>query len=153
MVKLVDAFYIGGTKNGAPLGEALVIINDKLKDNFRFTIKHNGAMLAKGFVVGICFEALFENDLFFDIAKKQNELARKLNEGLIKLKVPMYIECESNQIFPIFNNSVIEKLSKHLTYSLWEKREKNSVIRFVTNYLNTESDVEEALKVIKECLK
>ena len=79
-----DAFYIGGTKNGALLGEAIVVVNDALKENFRFSIKQNGGMYSKGFVAGIQFEALFTNDLFLKLAINANECAKLLYNELIK---------------------------------------------------------------------
>ncbi len=153
IAKYVDAFYIGGTKNGAPLGEALVIINDKLKENFRYNVKRNGGMLAKGFVPGICFEELFKNNLFFDIAKKQNKLAKMLSDGLNELKVPMLLECESNQVFPIFKKGIADKLSKFIEFNVWEERKDSTVVRFVTNFMHSEEDVKEALSIIEKYAK
>ncbi|MEE1072368.1 MAG: aminotransferase class I/II-fold pyridoxal phosphate-dependent enzyme, partial [Cellulosilyticum sp.] len=96
-----DAFYIGGTKNGALLGEAIVVVNDSLKENFRFSIKQNGGMYSKGFVAGIQFEALFTNDLFLKLSINANESAKLLYNELIKRGIKFQSECITNQIFPI----------------------------------------------------
>ena len=83
--KLVDVFYIGGTKNGALLGEAIIISNDSLKKNFRYSIKQRGALLAKGRILGIQFKELFKDDLFFSLGKHANLMASRLGEKIQEL--------------------------------------------------------------------
>lgn len=147
--KLVDVFYIGGTKNGLPLGEAVVIINEELKKNFRFSIKHFGGMYSKGFVLGLCFSSLFEDNLFFEIAKKENELAEKLYNDLTNIGIKMASCFETNQIFPILKNEIIEKLKEHIMFEVWEQKEFETTIRFVTSYMTTESEIKEVVNLIK----
>lgn len=110
--KLVDVFYIGGTKNGALLGEAIVINNEKMKENFRFHLKQKGALLAKGRVLGIQFLELFKNDLFFELGKHANAMATKIAKSIEKQGYEFLTKPVSNQIFPILPNTLIEKLSK-----------------------------------------
>lgn len=148
-----DAFYIGGNKNGLILGEALVITNKVLDEGIRYTIKTNGGLLSKGFVTGIEFNTLFEKNLFFEIAKKENEYAKILEEKLSSIGIKFLIQRESNQIFPIFDEKVVEKLEKQILFEIWEKNDNNVVIRFVTHYKTTISDIEETLEIIKKCLK
>lgn len=85
IVAMTDAFYIGGTKNGALIGEALVIANPLMKENFRYMIKNRGAMLVKGFVAGIQFEELFRDGLFFEMASHENQMAAVLRKGIEEL--------------------------------------------------------------------
>ena len=133
--ELVDVFYIGGTKNGALLGEAIVINNDELKVEFRRHMKQRGALLAKGRVLGAQFAELFKDDLFFDLAKHANELAEKLSNGVKELGYSFLTASTTNQIFPIFPNSLIEKLEKMYGFYKWcEVDNKSSAIRLVTSW-------------------
>ena len=136
-----DAFYIGGTKNGALLGEAIVVVNDSLKENFRFSIKQNGGMYSKGFVAGIQFEALFTNDLFLKLAHNANRCAKLLYNELIKRGIKFQSECITNQIFPIVSNEMYEKLKGIAYFELWEDLIDSKVIRFVCNFKTTTTDV------------
>ena len=149
---LVDAFYIGGTKNGLLNGEALVVNNKDIQEELRYSVKHFGGMYSKGYVAGIQFEALFEDGLLFKIGKHQNELAEYLVSELKKLNIEFMIECESNQLFPIFTKKQIEILKKHILFEIWEDRNDKAVIRFVTHFLLTKEEVKEAIKIIKNCL-
>ena len=150
LTKLVDVFYIGGAKNGLMLGEAVVIVKEEIKKDFRFMIKHLGAMYSKGFVAGINFEALFEDGLFFDIAKKENEQAQILYNELLKLGVKFDIVPETNQIFPIFKTNDVDKLSKYISFEVWERNGDETTIRFVTNYMTTDEDIYKTIKIVEE---
>lgn len=152
LAKYTDAFYIGGTKNGALLGEALVINNKTLQNDFRYSIKHFGGMYAKGFVAGIQFEVLFEDNLFFDIALKQNNLAYKLRNELIKLGLEFEIDSPTNQLFPIFKKELVKRLEKDIMFELWTEYEDKQCIRFVTNFLLEESDILKTIDIIRNAL-
>ena len=147
-----DVFYIGGAKNGALLGEALVVINDELKNNMRYSIKQNGGMYSKGFVAGIQFEELFKNNLYLKLATNSNECANLLNNKLIKLGVEMYEECETNQVFPIFTNEVYEKLKEFTIFELWEDLKDKKVVRFVCNFRTTKEEVLEFISELEKIL-
>jgi len=135
IIKLVDVFYIGGTKNGALLGEAVVIVNDNLKENFRFYMKQRGALLPKGRLLGIQFLELFKDDLFFEIGRHENEMATKLANEIINLGFKFLTEPVSNQIFPILHNNLIEKLSEKYSFHIWKKiNENESAIRLVCSW-------------------
>lgn len=143
---LFDAFYIGGTKNGALIGEALVICNDTLKSDFRYFIKQKGALLAKGRLLGIQFVELFKDNLFFQLAEHANQMAEKLAEGLKEINVPFLAESPTNQIFPIFTNEQVAELQKNYAFEIWEKVDKNrTVIRFVTSWATKEEAVEQLI--------
>ena len=140
LVNLCDAFYIGGTKNGALFGEALVICNDSLKEDFRYNIKQKGALLAKGRLLGIQFMELFKDDLFFNLAKHANEMAALIQDALIEENYKLLIKSPTNQIFPILPNSSIEKLREKYSFNTWEEYDENhTVIRLVTSWA-TEKD-------------
>lgn len=147
---LVDAFYIGGTKNGALLGEALVICKDEIKEDFRYLIKQRGALMAKGFVTGIQFETLFEDDLFFSLANHANKMAEKIANSLEELGYSFYTPPMTNQLFPILSNDILENLSKEFLYSI-EARvdEDNSAVRFVTSWATTEESVNKLVNFFK----
>lgn len=140
---LVDIFYIGGTKNGALLGEAMVIINDELKPNFRFLIKQHGSMLAKSRIIGIEFITLFENNLYFELAKNANNMAQQLNEFFKSKGVQMFVESPTNQIFPILSNSLIDKLRSKYSFETWSKfDEDHSVVRFVCSWATKQENID-----------
>lgn len=100
---------------GALFGECLVMINDELKTDFRYHIKQKGAMLAKGRLLGVQFDALFEGELYLEIGKHENECANILKEGLKKNGYSMYIESPSNQLFPIIDHEMLQKFIKNIS--------------------------------------
>lgn len=150
LAQLVDAFYIGGTKGGALMGEALVICKDSLKMDFRYHIKQKGALLAKGRLLGIQFEELFKDNLYFDLAGHANNMAVILKEGIEGLGYNFMIDSPSNQIFPIFSNGLIKKLEEKYLFIIWEKiDEENSAIRLVTSWATDKEKVLEFISDIK----
>lgn len=148
--RLLDAFYIGGTKNGALMGEALVIKKDSLKVDFRYHIKQKGAMLAKGRVLGIQFYELFKDDLFFELAEHANELAEKLTTALAEKGYRLLTQSSTNQVFPIISNKKIGELQKNYQFNIWEKIDKeHSAIRLVTSWATKEEEVEQFINDLK----
>ena len=142
-LKYSDAFYIGGTKNGALLGEALVIVNDHLKEDFRYFIKQKGALLAKGRVISIGFIELFRERLFFELAEHANQMANLLAHGIKSAGYSMLTDSTTNQIFPIFSNKVVEELKEQFDFSEWERIDENQVaIRLVTSWATPRIEVE-----------
>lgn len=154
LTSLVDAFYIGGTKNGALLGEALVICNDSLKEDFRFYLKQKGALLAKGRLLGIQFLELFRDDLFFDLARNANEMASLLHDGISKAGFEFLTHSPSNQIFPILPNALIAELQKGYSFHIWEKIDpEHSAIRLVTSWATQEEAVMAFIRDMKTALE
>lgn len=150
---LVDAFYIGGTKNGALLGEALVISNELLKEDFRFYMKQKGGLLAKGRVIGIQFVELFRDNLFFELAEHANQMAEKLKTGLVRENIQFLTNSPTNQIFPILPNPVINELSKKYSFHNWENVDSNqAAVRFVTSWATKEEAVDALLGDVKNLL-
>lgn len=143
IAELVDIFYIGGTKNGALLGEAMIIINDELKPNFRYSIKQRGSMLAKARIIGIEFITLLENNLYFDLARNANTMAQQLNTFFKENGIEMFMESSTNQIFPILSNSLIEKLRENYSFETWSKYdEQNTVVRFVCSWATKQENID-----------
>ena len=150
LAALCDAFYIGGTKCGAMLGEALVVPNNELLPNFFTVMKQEGSMLAKGRLLGIQFDTLFTNDLYLKIGKNALVLAEKIKATLVDNGYKLYLDSPTNQIFTIMDNSKLESLSKKVCFSLWEKYDDtHSLIRFATDWATKESDVDRLIEIIK----
>lgn len=147
MAELCDAFYIGGTKVGALFGEALVITNPALQEDFRYVIKQHGGMFAKGRLLGIQFLALLEDGTYFNIARHANELAEKIKQACIEKGYSFLTQSDTNQQFPILPNSVLEKLGSKYTYSVWQPMdETHSAVRFCTSWATKEEDVTSLIK-------
>ena len=147
--RLTDAFYIGGTKNGAMFGEAMVLVNDQLKRHFRSSMKQHGGILAKGRLLGVQFSALFEDGLWFQLATHANQQAKTLQDGLIAKGVPLMVHSPTNQLFPIFSNRQIQQLSEHFAFEIWGPwDETHSVIRLVTSWATTPETVSAFLQAI-----
>lgn len=147
LASLTDAFYIGGTKNGALLGEAYVICNPAFDEDFRYQMKQKGAMLAKGFIIGIQYEALFEDNLYFELAAHANQMAQKLKDGMLGMGVKFLVDSPTNQQFPILDNRLIRQLEqKFLFHTERVIDETHTCIRLVTSWATKESYVEDFLK-------
>lgn len=144
IAELTDVFYIGGTKNGALLGEALVICNQDLKEDFRYLMKQRGAMMAKGFVIGMQFEALFQDRLFYELGQYANQRAEKIADTLITKGYSFYMPPCSNQLFPILSKEKITQLSEKYQFIVMDEiDEDHNVIRLVTSWATTKESVEE----------
>lgn len=150
IAKLCDVFYIGGTKIGVLFGEAVVIANEALKEDFRYLIKQKGGMLAKGRLLGIQFSTLFEDDLYFKMSKHADEMAMLIKKALTEKGYPFLIESSTNQQFPIMPDAVLEKLSKDYVYSYWQRiDETHSAVRFCTSWATKEENVVKLIESIK----
>lgn len=145
-----DVFYIGGTKNGALMGEAVIIVNDDLKPYFRFCMKQNGAMMAKGWLLGIQFVGLFEKDAFYSTAKHANEMAAQIQDALFELKYPFLMKSDTNQIFPVVSEQEYLFLKEKVDFELWENREEDKVIRFVTSWSTKQEQVDALITLLKQ---
>ncbi|MDR1569844.1 MAG: aminotransferase class I/II-fold pyridoxal phosphate-dependent enzyme [Oscillospiraceae bacterium] len=135
---LLDAFYIGGTKNGALFGEAMVIVNDRLKPYFRYVIKQRGGMMAKGFLLGLQFQALFENDLYMEMARHANAMADELRAALAEKRIPLSPATKTNQVFAVMPNGMIRTLSKRYAFHAMQPiDEQHTVVRLVASWATT----------------
>lgn len=147
---LADVFYIGGTKQGALFGEAVVITNNDLKKDFRYCIKQNGGMLAKGRLLGIQFLTLFEDGLYFRLSEHAVSLALKIRDAFKAKGYPFIADSPSNQQFPILPDEVLEKLGKDFLFSIWQKTdEKHTAVRFCTSWATSPEAVDKLLNAIE----
>ena len=149
LAKLCDAFTIGGTKNGALFGEALVILNPELKKDFRYMMKRQGGMLAKGRLLGVQFEALMEKDLYFTMAKKVVDQAMRVRDALLKRGLPLLIDSPTNQLFPILTDDQLEKMDEHFIYETWERvDEKSTAVRLCVSWATPDEAVDQLIELI-----
>ncbi|WP_027376991.1 threonine aldolase family protein [Kaistella palustris] len=133
--QLTDAFYWGATKNGALLGEAIIINNKELQGDFGFHLKQKGALLAKGRLLGIQFQELLHNDLYLSLAKHANVQAMKIKEAFSKKGYDFLTETFTNQIFPVLKHSEIEKLAENFDFYVWKNIDDDSAaIRIITSW-------------------
>lgn len=149
-----DVFYIGGTKVGAMFGEAVVITNEKLKQDFRYNIKQRGGMLAKGRLLGIQFLTLFEENRYFEISAHAARLADKLKQELTNMNVAFWVNSPSNQQFPILPDTVLQKLKEKYSYTYQARvDETHSAVRFCTCWATKEENVDMLMEDIRAYLE
>ncbi len=153
IAELTDVFYIGGTKNGGLLGEAIVVNSPNILNDFDFHLKQNGALLAKGRVLGAQFLRFFENELYFDLAKKANFQAQKIRKFLESKGISFLSDSSTNQLFPVLENRVIEKLSEDFEFYVWEKtNETSSAIRLITSWRTHDEAIDQLIEKLNEYL-
>ena len=148
-----DVFYIGGTKVGALFGEAVVITNPELKEDFRYLIKQRGGMLAKGRLLGIQFDTLMTDNLYFDISAHAIAMAQMLETAFKKLGVPFLVKVQSNQLFPILPDGVLATLAE--AYVFCEQcrvDESHRAVRFCTSWATKEENVQALCRDLKDLL-
>lgn len=139
-----DVFYIGGTKIGALLGEAVVIVNPKLQKDFRYFMKQKGAMLAKGRILGIQFLALFEDGLYFKLSKHADEMAQIIRKACAECGFEFLYDSPTNQQFPIMPNDLIKRLEELYVFSHTKRLDhRRSAIRICTSWATRREDVEQ----------
>ena len=143
IARLCDVFYIGGTKVGTLFGEAVVVTRPNLLPRFFTLIKQHGALLAKGRLTGIQFEALFTNGLYMRIARHAINMAMKLKHALLRKGYCLYVDSPTNQQFFILPNEEIDRLKLFASFELWGPRGENETpVRFVTDWSTREEDVD-----------
>ena len=143
LAALTDVFYIGGTKVGAMFGEAVVISNPLIDEDFRYLIKQRGGMLAKGWLLGIQFDALLENDLYFEISRHANRMADQIRAVLARKGFPLLVQSRTNQIFVILPDTALEELGKEFTYAYWCRiDQEHSAVRFCTSWATKQENVD-----------
>ena len=150
-----DAFYIGGTKVGALFGEAVVISNPALAEDFRYIIKQHGGMLAKGRLLGVQFSALMENNLYFEISAYADRLADKIRSAVRELGYGFLVEGVTNQVFPILPDALLNELAKKYAFTEQQRvDETHRAVRFCTSWATKEENVDALcgdLKRLSEC--
>lgn len=139
---LCDVFYIGGTKVGALIGEAVVFSADYFPKHFITKVKQHGALLAKGRVLGIQFDTLFTDDLYMKISQHAINMADCLKELFIEQGYRFYLKSPTNQQFIILENNKLEELQNKVAFSFWEKYDdEHTVVRFATSWSTTQEDI------------
>lgn len=150
LARLCDVFYIGGTKCGALFGEAVVIANPELKQDFRYAIKQNGGMLAKGRLLGLQFLALFEDGLYYRICREANEKAYRIAAACQEAGFPFFAPSSTNQQFPVFPNRLLARLREKYAVSVWAKvDEEHTAIRLCTSWATREEAVDQLIAEIQ----
>ena len=149
IAELTDAFYIGGTKNGALFGEAIVICADKLKTNFRYSLKQRGALLAKGAAIGVQFEALMKDGLYDELAAHSDAMAAKLALGIKEAGYDLRYPVEANQLFPVLPRETAMRLHDLYGFYDWGTSGDMIVLRMLTSWATPDSAVEEFISDLK----
>ena len=151
LAKLADVFYIGGTKVGALFGEAVVITNEALKRDFRYSIKRHGGMLAKGRLLGLQFSTLFTENLYLNIAQHAIDEAMRIKAALQSKGITFLMDSPTNQQFPIFSNSQLEVLSKEFLFSIWQRiDEEHTAVRICTSWATKSENVDRLIRAIEQ---
>lgn len=148
--ELCDVFYIGGTKVGALCGEAVVFTGNFIPKHFMTKIKQHGALLAKGRLLGVQFDALFTDNLYIKISRHAIDMSKQLKNLFVERGYRFYIDSPTNQQFIILENDEMNRLQKDVEFSFWEKYdEKHTVVRFATSWSTTEEDIQKLRDIIK----
>lgn len=144
-----DVFYIGGTKVGALCGEAVVFTHNNAHTHFFSITKQHGALMAKGRLIGVQFDALFTDNLYFDISRHAILMAKKMKEIFLAKGYEFYIDSPTNQQFVILSNDEVERLGKDIIFTRWGQYDKaHTVCRFVTSWATTETDIDKLAHIL-----
>lgn len=150
LARLCDVFYIGGTKVGALFGEAVVITNPQLKEDFRYLIKQKGGMLAKGRLLGLQFLALLEDGLYMEISRYANWQMERIRGAFRRAQIPFLVESNTNQLFPILSDRILDAWKEKYSFSYQQRMdESHSAVRFCTSWATREEDVEQLMEDIE----
>ena len=151
IARLCDVFYIGGTKVGALFGEAVVIRNPALAEDFRYIIKQHGGMLAKGRLLGIQFDTLFTDDLYYKISAHADAMADRLRDTLAEIGAPLLVPGTTNQVFAILPDTLLEELAKTVTFSEQERvSDTHRAVRFCTSWATKAENLDTLCRKLKE---
>jgi threonine aldolase len=151
VLELTDIFWIGGTKNGAFLGEAVIVKNPRLASEFEFYVKQHGSLLAKSRVMGTQFAELFHENLYFELALKANLAAEALSAGISAAGFSVSATTETNQVFAILPLGLIKALQEHFIFYVWEKRgDDAAVVRLLTTWATDTEQLEKFVDLVRE---
>ena len=151
LARLTDVFYIGGTKVGALFGEAVVIRNNALKKDFRYMIKRQGGMLAKGWLLGLQFDTLLENDRYMTISRKAVQQSLRIKEAFEKKGCRFFMESWTNQQFPILPNETLKRFDGHFSYCVWGHVDADhTAVRFATSWATQDEQVDQLIAFIEQ---
>ena len=154
LARLTDVFYIGGTKVGALFGEAVVISNPEIAEDFRYLMKQHGAMLAKGWLLGLQYEALFEDNLYLKISAHADQMADKLRDAFSRCGYSMLVDGITNQVFPILPDTLLETIKVNFTFTEQLRIDDcHRAVRFCTSWATDPSAVDALCCTIEELSK
>lgn len=149
IAELCDVFYIGGTKVGALCGEAVVFTKNNMPREFVPQIKQRGALMAKGWVLGLQFDTLFTDDLYYRLGKHAIDMANILKEGFLEKGYTLYADSPTNQQFVVISNEKRDELSKKVVFENWEKFSNGTTaVRFVTSWATKRENVLKLLELM-----
>ena len=149
IARLCDVFYIGGTKAGALFGEAVVFTKNNAPKYFFTSIKQHGALLAKGRLLGLQFDTLFSDDLYFEIGKHAIDFAEKMKEIFVEKGYEFYMDSPTNQQFIILENEKMNALKNKVQFTVWGPyNEEKTIVRFVTDWATTDEDLEKLREIL-----
>ncbi len=152
VARLSDVFYIGGTKAGALCGEAVVFTKGNKPAHFLTSVKRRGALLAKGRLLGVQFDALFTDGLYFDICRHAIDMAERMKAIFRENGIALYLDSPTNQQFALLDDAYMERLREHVQFSFWEKPdEAHTVVRFATCWSTTEEDLIALESALRRC--
>ena len=147
--RLCDVFYIGGTKVGALCGEAVVFTHNNAPKHFFTSIKQHGALLAKGRLLGVQFDTLFTDDLYFKLGKNAIEKADRMRQAFRDKGYKFFMETVTNQIFIVLENTKMQELKKSVSFGFWEKYDSNhTVVRFASSWATTDEAVDKLISLL-----
>lgn len=150
LAELTDVFYLGGTKCGALFGEAVVITADELKHRFKAYMKQNGAVLAKGWLLGLQFACMLENGKYFTETKRADALAMQIKKAFVDKKIPVWVESMTNQQFVILTDEQKQKLAENYIFEEQERVENGTVVRFCTSWATTQEETDALIRDIMQ---
>ncbi|MCI6377233.1 MAG: beta-eliminating lyase-related protein [Clostridiales bacterium] len=154
LAQTCDAFTIGGTKVGMLFGEAIVLCAPALQTCFRYHIKQRGAMLAKGRLLGVQFEAMLEDGSYVALSKTANGMAQELKRAFVSHGCPLLCDTQANQIFPILPDAIAGQLAEKYAFSFWQRvDEAHSAVRFCTSAVTSRADVDALLADIERIFR
>ncbi|MDO4491308.1 MAG: beta-eliminating lyase-related protein [Lachnospiraceae bacterium] len=143
LAQLCDVFYIGGTKVGALCGEAVVFTHNNVPKGWVTQQKQHGALLAKGRLIGVQFDALFTEGLYLEISRHAIRMAEQLKQLFLDKGYPLFLDSPTNQQFVILENTAMEELKKQVAFSFWEAYdETHTVVRFATSWSTKEEEIQ-----------
>lgn len=148
VLDLTDIFWIGGTKNGALLGEAVVVKDARLATEYEFYVKQHGSLLAKSRIMGAQFAELFKDDLYFDLARQANLFAARLSEGIVAAGFSVFAATETNQVFAVLPLGLSKMLQEHFVFYVWETRgDDEVVVRLLTTWATEATEVDKFIEL------
>ena len=149
-----DVFYIGGTKVGAMFGEAVVFSGMKAPRYLFTTVKRHGALLAKGRMLGIQFDTLFTDDLYFKVSRHAIAMAARIRDIFRKHGIAMAYDSPTNQQFVVLSPDLYQSLSKKVAFEVWERKSETEIVcRFVTSWVTKEEELDELDRILQELVK